>query len=113
MLKVTSSKSGEVSRIALSGAIDGSESCRDIYQAIGREIDGGGRRIILDASGVDWINSMGVGFLVAASVSAVRQGVLVRLCGLTPRVDTVLRACGVVPHVWKAYGTEEEALASF
>jgi anti-anti-sigma factor len=113
MLKVTSSKAGDVGRIALSGAIDGSESCRDIYQAIGREIEGGGKRIVLDASGVEWVNSMGVGFLVAASVSAVRQDVLVRLFGLRPRVDTVLRACGVVPHVWKAYATEEEALGSF
>ena len=111
MLKVSTDHADGVSRITLAGAIDGGESCRDIHQAIGKEIDAGRKKIILEASGVEWINSMGVGFLVAASVSAVRSEAIVRLCGLTPRVDTVLRACGVVPHVWKAFDTEEEARA--
>ncbi len=99
--------------VKLDGPIDGGEYCRRIHETIANGLEEGHRKFILDLADVSWINSMGVGFLVAASVAAVRQDAIVRLVGLTVRVDSVLRACGVVPHVWKAFPDEAAALASF
>ena len=113
MLKVSERIEDDAVIVDLEGAIEGGESCRAIHKVIGKSLETGHRNIVLNLSEVDWINSMGVGFLVAASVSAVRQGATVRACGLTPRVDTLLRACSVVPHVWKDYPDVESALASF
>ena len=113
MLKVTTKTHGDVVQIDLDGAIDGSDSCRKIHDVIRTQMQAGRPNFVFNLSGVDWVNSLGVGFLVAAAVSAARQDAVVRLFGLTPRVDQVLRACGVVPHVWQGFESEEEALASF
>jgi len=62
---------------------------------------------------VEWINSLGTGFLVAAAVAASREGAAIRIVGMTPRVSDVLEACGVVPHVWPAFDEERAAMDSF
>jgi len=112
MLTIGKRVHGDTILLDLDGAIDGSDSCRKIYEATKAELDQGHRKLVLNLRGVGWINSLGVGFLVAASVSAVREKATVRLVALSPRVETVLHSCGVVPNVWKAYATESEALDS-
>jgi anti-anti-sigma factor len=112
MLTVTKRMHGDTALIDLSGAIDGGDSCREIHEAIKGNLDEGHRKFVLNLSEVEWINSLGVGFLVAASVSAARESATVRLFGLSPRVDTLLRSSGVVPHVWKDFADEQEALES-
>jgi anti-anti-sigma factor len=112
MVTVTKRTTGDISLFDLAGAIDGGDSCRKIHEAIRGSLEAGHRKIVLTLTRVDWINSLGVGFLAAACVSAARQDAVVRLVGLSPRVDTVLRACGIVPHVWKDFQDEQSALES-
>jgi len=113
MLTVTQRMNGDTVLLDLAGVIDGGDSCRRIHELMNAGLEDGHRNFVLNLGGVDWINSLGVGFLAAASVSAVREKAIVRLVALTPRVDTLLRSCGVVPHVWKVFPDEQEALASF
>lgn len=113
MLKVMRRVQDGVAVIELSGAIDGSDSCRVIHEAIRKYLAEDRRKFVISLAGVEWINSLGTGFLVAAAVAASREGAAVRLVGLTPRVAGVLEACGVVPHVWPAYRDESAALESF
>ena len=113
MLEVNDRLDGEIVRVELVGNVDGSDSCRQIYEVVRNHLGAERRRFVFDLEGVEWINSLGVGFLVAGSVTAVKENAQVRLIGLTPRVDAVLRACGVVPHVWHVYESEAAALASF
>lgn len=99
--------------VDLDGSIDGGEPCRAIHEAIKTSLGEGRRQFVFNLEKVDWVNSLGTGFLVAAAVSASREGAVVRLVGLSPRVAGVLQACGVVPHVWKDYADMGAALASF
>ena len=103
MLKVKRRLNEGTMVVDLDGAIDGSESCRAIHEAIAKSLAEGQTQFVFNLEKVDWLNSLGTGFLVAAAVSASRQGAVVRLVGLVPRVAGVLKACGVVPHVWKDY----------
>jgi len=113
MLRVKKREQGEVVVLELAGRIDGSDSCHQIHEAFRSSLEGGILRFVIDLTDVDWVNSLGVGFLVAAAVSASREGATVRLTGLGERVGTVLRATGVVPHVWKDFADEASAVASF
>jgi anti-sigma B factor antagonist len=110
MLKISARAHDDVLMVILEGTIDGGESCRKIYDVIKDNLASGGRKFIMNLGAVEWINSLGVGFLVAAAVSASRDGAVVRLFGLNPRVSTLLNACGVVPHVWPAFPDESTAL---
>jgi anti-sigma B factor antagonist len=113
MLQVTKRAANGVVVIELSGRIDGGDSCRHIHHAFGTSLSEGRRKFVLDLGEVDWINSLGVGFLVAAAVSASREGAVIRVTGLDGRVGSVLHACGIVPHVWKDFADEKSAVASF
>jgi len=113
MLELTRHDRDGVVVVELAGTLDGGDSCREIHDVFKSSLDGGCRKFVLDLKGVEWLNSLGVGFLAASAVSASREGAVVRLTGLSTRVGTVLRACGIVPHVWKDYPDEAEAIASF
>ncbi|HMB70799.1 MAG TPA: STAS domain-containing protein [bacterium] len=113
MLKVNRKQHDDVAMIELTGEIDGSDSCRVIHEAIRKSLADGRRKFVFNLAGVDWINSLGTGFLVAAAVAASREGAAVRIVGMKPRVSDVLKACGVVPHVWPAYDEESTAMDSF
>jgi anti-anti-sigma factor len=102
-----------VAVLSVDGPIDGSDSCRKIHEAIKANLDAGHKKFVMDLHGVGWINSLGVGFLAAAAVSACQAGAVVRVAGLTSRVDTVLRACQVVPYVLRDFPDERAARASF
>ncbi len=53
--------------------------------------------VILDLTGVPYLDSMGVGALVHACVSCRRSGRHLALAGLNSRVSTVLKITGVEP----------------
>jgi anti-anti-sigma factor len=112
MLKVHRKDRGDVAVIELHGAIDGSDSCRAIHEAIRKCLAEKRRKFVLNLDGVEWLNSLGTGFLVAAAVAASREGAAVRLVAMKPRVSGVLEACGVVPHVWPAFPDEGAAIQS-
>lgn len=113
MMNVHRHQRDDVVVIRLSGSIDGGDSCRAIHDAIRKALGENRRKFVFDLADVDWVNSLGTGFLVAAAVAASREGAAVRLVGLAPRVADVLEACGVVPHVWPAFPDEDQAVASF
>jgi anti-anti-sigma factor len=113
MLEIKKRTVDQIVVIDLAGRIDGSDSCREIHDVFKESLDDGIRKFVVDFQNVGWINSLGVGFLAAAAVSASNQDAVVRLTGMTSRVGSVLRACGVVPHVWKDFTDEEAAVASF
>jgi anti-anti-sigma factor len=104
---------GDTVVVNLEGTIDGSDSCRQIHNVMKDGLNSGHKQFVLNFEGVDWINSLGVGYLAAASVSAVKDDAVVRLAGLSARVEPVLRVCGIVPHVWMVFGSTSEALESF
>ncbi|MEZ5063515.1 MAG: STAS domain-containing protein [bacterium] len=110
---MTTRKQGDVLVLALQGTVDGSDSCRAIHRTVRDGIDAGLSRFVLDLTDVDWINSLGIGYLAAAATAAVKESASVRIASPSPRVEAVLRAAGVVPHFWQPYATQEEAVASF
>jgi anti-sigma B factor antagonist len=67
--------------------------------------------LILDLSGVPYLDSMGVGALVHACVSCRRSGRHLALAGLNSRVATVLKITGVEP-VFDIFPSAADAEAS-
>jgi anti-anti-sigma factor len=112
MLDLTKRRVGDVTVISLQGVIDGGDSCRAIHRTFREELEAGGQKFVVDLTGVEWINSLGIGFLVAASIAAGKEGAAIRLVGMSSRVGAALRACGVVPHMWREAASEDEAITS-
>jgi anti-sigma B factor antagonist len=70
------------------------------------------RQILLNLSGISYIDSNGLGELVASHTTVSRHGGHIKLSGLTKRVQDLLAICRLLT-VFDVYDSEEEALKSF
>jgi anti-sigma B factor antagonist len=70
------------------------------------------RQIVLNLSGVSYIDSGGLGILVGVYSSARAAGAEIKLTGLGQRLRDVLQITKLVT-VFEVYDTEQEAIATF
>ncbi len=75
-------------------------------------MDSGRSKILLDFSAVPWMNSQGVGALMALVTSLRPTGGQVKLVGVNDRVRSVLDVTRLSTH-FEFHDRVEEALASF
>ena len=69
-------------------------------------------RMILNLAGVTYIDSGGLGTLVALYTTARNSGASIKLARLTPRVGDLLQVTKLLT-VFEVYNSEEEAVESF
>jgi anti-sigma B factor antagonist len=77
-----------------------------------KRILGSTRQIVLNLSGVSYIDSGGLGTLVGVYSSARAGGADIKLTGLGQRLRDVLQITKLVT-VFEVYDTEQEAIATF
>ncbi len=70
------------------------------------------KRIVLNLAGVNYIDSGGLGTLVALYATAQNAGSSIKLANLTPRVDDVLQVTKLVT-IFQIYDSEKAALESY
>ena len=70
------------------------------------------KKLVFDLTGVGYIDSTGLGTLVAAHCSAKTQGASLRLCHLGSKFQELLQITKLVT-VFDVYDTEAAAVASF
>lgn len=68
-----------------------SEGGEELSAAVQQALEAGIRKVLFDFSAVDFIDSLGVGQIVASYVSVKNKGGHLILCGLKPRITLVLR----------------------
>jgi len=69
-------------------------------------------QIVLNLSGVHYIDSGGLGTLVALYTTAHNAGGAIKLCNLTQRVGDLLQVTKLLT-VFEVFDSEEEAIRSF
>ncbi len=103
---------GKVSVLELSGRItlgSGDVKMRELIKA---QIDAGKKQIVVDLGGVSFIDSSGLGELVAAYTTARRNHVSIKLANLTKKIDDLMEITRLA-SVFDTYGSVDEAVESF
>jgi len=113
MVRLEKRLQGDVVILDLDGTMDGGESCRLVQDTIKENVAAGRSKFVLEMSGVDWINSRGVGSIATAASSACQAEATICLAGLTPRVRSILQTCRLIPQVLEDFPNEKAALRSF
>ena len=72
----------------------------------------GKKKIILNMANVEYIDSAGLGILVAAHVSAKKQGAALHLSNLGTKFHDMLQLTRLLT-VFNVYDTQAEAVSSF
>ena len=103
---------GSVVVIDLVGRLVSGDGDGQLKDKINSLVLQGRSQILLNLAGVSYIDSNGLGQLVASHTSVSRQGGHIKLVNLTKRVQDLLAICRLLT-VFDAYDSEEEALRSF
>jgi anti-sigma B factor antagonist len=104
--------SGPVTVLDLNGKLvlgDGSGLLKDKVQSL---IFQGQKNILLNLGGVGYMDSAGLGELIAAHTTVTRQGGKIKVANLTKRVTDLLSIAQVLT-VFDVYESEAEAISSF
>ena len=102
---------GDVIVINLIGALT-SNDASELHEAMSRLLERGHNKIVFDLAQLNYIDSLGLGELVACQLRAIKNGQSLRLANADSRVQDVLLVTQLIT-VFDAYDSLESALDSF
>ena len=111
-LKMTNREVDGVSVVALDGRIVLGEESNALREKVKGMISEGKKKVVLNMQNITFIDSAGLGTLVAAHHSAKSQGASLKLAHLGSKFQEVLQITKLLT-VFDVYNTEAEAVASF
>jgi anti-sigma B factor antagonist len=109
---MTNSEVDGVTVVALDGRIVLGEESTSFREKLKSMIAEGKKKIVLNMANVKYIDSAGLGTLVAAHLSAKNQGASVRFSNLGTKFHEVMQITKLLT-VFDVYDTEAAAVSSF
>ena len=111
-LDVKERQAGDVSILDLSGEVRIGEGSISLRDSIRKLADQGKTKVLLNLGGVKYIDSSGIGELIANYTTISRQGGQLKLLNLTDKIQNLLVITKLLT-VFDSYDNEAEALKSF
>src|SRR5690348_17121115 len=105
-------QAGDVTLLGLSGEVRIGEGSITLRDTIRNLADQGKKKLLLNLGGVKYIDSSGIGELIANYTTVSRQGGQLKLLNLTEKVQDLLVITKLLT-VFDVYDNEAEALSSF
>ena len=103
---------GGVVVIDLSGKITLGEGTEALKDKVNSLVNQGQKNLVLNLAGVSYMDSAGLGVVMAAYTTAKRQGGQVKLLSLTKRISDLL-AITKLSTIFETFDSETDAVASF
>jgi anti-sigma B factor antagonist len=111
-LDVQERQAGDVSILDLSGSVRIGDGAVAMREAVRRLANDGKRNVLLNLASVNYMDSSGVGELIASYTTLRRDGGQLKLLNLTDKIQNLLVITKLLT-VFDAYDNEAEALSSF
>ena len=111
-MEVHSRRRDQVTILEPRGDVTSSGGDEILRQAVLDAVDGTCGKILIDLSGVGFMDSSGLGELIGAYTTVSNRGGAVKLLHLSPKVHDVLQIAHLLT-VFEVFDDEDEAVASF
>jgi len=111
-LKITNSEVDGASVVELDGRIVLGEESNSLREKLKSLVAAGSKKIVLNVGNIKYIDSTGLGALVAVHLSAKTQGASVRLCQLGKKFHEIMQMTKLLT-VFDVYDTQAAAVSSF
>lgn len=111
-LSINQRQAGDVTILDLDGEVRIGDSSTALRGAIRNLVTAGNQRILLNLAGVKYIDSSGIGELIANYTTVGRGGGQLKLLNLTEKVQDLLVITKLLT-VFDVYDNEADALGSF
>ena len=105
-------QAGDVTILDLTGEVRIGDSSVALRDSMRNLADQGKKKVLLNLAGVKYIDSTGIGELIASYTTIKRQSGQLKLLNLTDRVQNLLVITKLLT-VFDSYDNEAEALKSF
>jgi anti-sigma B factor antagonist len=102
----------EICVFTLTGTVLGGPESDALRGELDRAIGRGARKLLVDLTGVPWMNSAGLGIFLSAYSRLRAVGGELRFCGVGPRVHEILRTTKLLT-VLAVLDDEETGIRSF
>ena len=111
-MKIETRTVGDVHILDCSGKITLGEGTMAIRNTVREVLKSGGKKIVLNLSEVNYIDSSGIGELVSTFTTVTNQDGQLKLLNLTKKIQELLQITKLLT-VFSVYDNEQKALASF
>lgn len=111
-MKIKERQEGDITVLELSGKIMGGEDFDLFKGTIDKLIAEGQIDVLLNMSKVKWINSTGLGLIVSAYSSLIKNGGRMKVCEVSDRIDNILHVTQL-ELLFQTFTKEDDALKSF
>ena len=111
-LNIRERQAGDVTILDLEGKITIGEGSVSLRGAIRRLVEEGKKKILLNLSGVGYVDSSGIGELVSSYTTTSSKGGQLKLLNLTQKIQDLLTITKLLT-VFDVYDVEATALNSF
>jgi anti-sigma B factor antagonist len=111
-MKIDTRTVGEVQILDCSGKITLGEGTMAIRNTVREVLKNGGKKIVLNLSDVNYIDSSGIGELVSTYTTVTNNGGQLKLLNLTKKIQELLAITKLLT-VFQVYDSEPAAIASF
>jgi len=108
-LKIDSHTAQDITILGCSGRIVFGVETTTLREQVQGLLDAGMKKIVLNLGGISYIDSSGVGTLVALYTHAQKAGGSIKLANLTQKVGDVLQVSKLLT-VFDVYDSEEKAI---
>lgn len=111
-MEIRERQAGPVTVVELTGRLTVNDRPGLLKDAVADAVGRGARGVLLDLSGVGYIDSTRLGELIAAHVTLSRQGGRLKLVGTPHRVLELLTLAGL-DGIFERFATVDEGVRSF
>ncbi len=111
-MKASKRMEGNVLVVSLSGKLMGGPDAEAVRDIIKESLESGNKNLLIDLGDVSWVNSTGLGILIASHVTVTNAGGNIKLSRVSKRINQIFMVTKL-HTVFDTYETVEEALASF
>lgn len=111
-LRIDTKETNGVKVLTLTGRVTLGDESNQVRSKIKELLAQGDKRLVLDLRNVSYIDSSGLGTLVAAYTSARNEGGDIRLANVTKKFDELLNITKLVT-IFDVYDSVEDAMKAF
>jgi anti-sigma B factor antagonist len=111
-MKIDHELKDDVVLFRLGGKLMGGSDATMFHGYLHEYVDSGKRKVVVDLGRVEWMNSVGLGMLIAALSTIKRAEGSLRLCNITDSIESLLTIT-MLMSVFQVHDSVEEAIASF
>ena len=111
-MKIKEKIDGDVAIITVTGNMMGGPETTALHDKVKSLIADGLKRVVVDLKGVKWMNSSGLGVLMACMTSLNNAGGNLKLASVTEKVKSLLMITQLM-RIFDTYESADRAVASF